>query len=248
MGIVVHHTASSTSTANDCNYMWLNSTIAPIGNIYLARDGEVIIGAAGASNTAGKGGPRTTSKGTIPLDSANSRTINIEAGNNGVGEPWPLIQQDTYVALVKALCDGYDFNPSLDVMGHCEWAPGRKIDPAGQSRWAKGSATWSMERFRSDVAGATIPEPTPEPPAPPLPKGVNDMLPMIGKYPNHGVWVVSLDGGYTHKAIRNSDWANSIVAGGAIDAKSRKLVSSWSAVPDMTSTSEVSKYLGSKTG
>jgi hypothetical protein len=86
------------------------------------------------------------------------------------------------------------------------------------------------------------------PPPPPLPEGIHDMLPMVGKYPNQGVWVVSLDGGYTHKAIRNADWANSIIAGGAIDAKSRKLVTAWSQVPGMVDNAEVTKYLGTKTG
>jgi hypothetical protein len=86
------------------------------------------------------------------------------------------------------------------------------------------------------------------PPPPPLPEGIHDMLPMVGKYPNQGVWVVSLDGGYTHKAIRNADWANAVVAGGAIDAKSRKMVTAWSQVPGMTDNAEVTKYLGTKTG
>jgi hypothetical protein len=98
-----------------------------------------------------------------------------------------------------------------------------------------------------DLSG---PEPTPELPGPPppLPDGIHDMLPMVGKYPNQGVWVVSLDGGYTHSPIRNADWANAVIAGGAIDAKSRKMVTAWSQVPGMASTAEVTKYLGTKTG
>jgi N-acetyl-anhydromuramyl-L-alanine amidase AmpD len=151
MGIVVHHTASSTSTYNDTTYMWINSPTKPVGALYLARNGEVVIGAAGATNCAGRGGPYTTSKGTIAKDTANSNTISIEAGNAGTGEPWPKVQQDTYVALVAALCSHYKLDPSRDVMAHHEWAPDRKIDPAGSSRYAAGGNKWNMGVFRNDV-------------------------------------------------------------------------------------------------
>jgi N-acetyl-anhydromuramyl-L-alanine amidase AmpD len=151
MGIVCHHTASKTSTQSDTTWMWQNSPDKPVGAIYLARDGEIVVGAAGATNCAGKGGPYTTSKGTIPLDSGNSNTISIEAGNNGIGEQWPTAQQDAYVALVAALCEGYGFDPLRDVMSHFEWAPDRKIDPAGSSRYASGANKWNMDMFRGDV-------------------------------------------------------------------------------------------------
>jgi hypothetical protein len=118
--------------------------------------------------------------------------------------------------------------------------------PNSVSQWkAAGSPppqVWQLPGTSKPVP----PEPTGPPP--PLPEGNHDMMAMVGKYPNQGVWVVSLDGGYTHKAIRNSDWANSIIVGGAIDAKSKKVVTAWSQVPGMTSTEEVTKYLGTKTG
>jgi hypothetical protein len=162
MGIVVHHTASNTSTSSDTNYMWNNSPDKPVGAIYLARDGEIVVGAAGATNCAGKGGPYSTSKGTIPLDSGNSNTINIEAGNAGTGEQWPTVQQDAYVALVAALCRGYDLDPTRDVLSHFEWAPDRKIDPAGNSRYASGGNKWNMDKFRSDVKAKLAPPPPEE--------------------------------------------------------------------------------------
>ena len=190
MGIVVHHTASKTSTANDTNYMWNNAEDRPVGAIYLARDGEVVIGAAGATNCAGKGGPYTTSKGTIPQDSANSRTISIEAGNNGTGEAWPTVQQDTYIRLVKALCVGYGFDPNRDVMSHAEWTPGRKVDPAGPSRWANGANTWNMDAFRAELLGTKPPPPQPQPEPEPPPSGGDWManLPTIKKG-SSGVYV-----------------------------------------------------------
>jgi N-acetylmuramoyl-L-alanine amidase len=165
-GIVCHHTASATSTVNDTNYMWNNAEFKPVGALYLARDGEVIIGAAGATNCAGAGGPLLTSKGTIDKDTANSNTISIEAANAGNGEPWPQIQQETYVALVAALCSYYELDPWRDVFAHFEWAPNRKIDPAGSSRYAVGGNKWDMKRFRDDVK-AKVEGSTPEPEPPP---------------------------------------------------------------------------------
>ena len=170
MGIVVHHTASTASSYSDTKYMWENATTRPVGAIYLARNGEVIIGAAGATNCAGRGGPVATSKGTIALDTANSRTISIEAANAGTGEEWPKVQQETYVALVAALCHRYGFDPWRDVLAHAEWAPSRKIDPAGQSRYAAGRETWNMKLFRDDVKAKVEGEPDKPPPIKPPPE------------------------------------------------------------------------------
>lgn len=151
MGVVVHHTASDTTPQNDADYIARYADAAPIAQLFLDRDGVVWVIAAGAANHAGKGGPYTTSAGVIPLDSANTRTIGIEAANTGVGEPWPTVQTDAYVRLVAALCDAYGLTVR-DVLLHATWAETRKIDPAGPSPWASGSATWNLEAFRTSVA------------------------------------------------------------------------------------------------
>ena len=109
--------------------MFRNADDAPIGNMLLARDGSAWLGAAGAANTAGKGGPLTLSRGTVPVDGANSRTWAIEAANNGVGEPWPAVQIDAYFAISNELNRRFGNTPD-DVFNHATWAPGRKIDPA----------------------------------------------------------------------------------------------------------------------
>jgi N-acetyl-anhydromuramyl-L-alanine amidase AmpD len=152
IGITVHHTASNTSRTNDVNYMTYNADARPIANLLLDRDGAITVMAAGATNTAGKGGPYEVSAGTIPLDSANSRTIGFEAANEGTGEPWPEIQQTSYLIAVEALCDAYGLDAERDVFGHFEWSPGRKYDPAGESRWATDADLWDMDAFRADVA------------------------------------------------------------------------------------------------
>lgn len=165
LGIQVHHTASSGSNpAAEMAYMWQNSSTKPIGAIYLAPDGKITVGAAGATNTSGKGGPMPTSRGTVPLDAGNRFLIAIEAANRGDGTPWPVVQQDAYVkmcaALAKAYLGGILLVPG-DCGAHFEWTS-RKVDPAGSSRYAQGANKWNMTLFRSDVTGLiTAPKPPP---------------------------------------------------------------------------------------
>jgi hypothetical protein len=178
--IMCHHTASNPGSDgwSDANYIATGSDIAPISQLYVNRAGTVWVCAAGACNNAGSGGPL----GSVPVDAMNTYSIALEVANNGVGEPWPQVQQEAYQRLVQALCDHYGI-PAGNVVAHWEWTP-RKIDPAGQSRWAQGAASWNMDAFRADVAagwpgGTPIPpQPQPEPPpagwvCPPFP-GVGD--------------------------------------------------------------------------
>lgn len=165
----VHHTGSSgLNIVSDLRYMWETAPAKPIGAIYLTPQGRAIVGAAGATNTSGQGGPLLTSRGTIPLDAANRFVISIEAANPGDGTPWPDAQIEAYVKLVAGLQRAYLGGVLLvpgDSHAHFEWTT-RKIDPAGQSPYALGGNKWNMTRFRSDVVQRLIPPPPP--PTPPL--------------------------------------------------------------------------------
>ena len=166
--VFAHHTASNTSPDADRSYMWdSTSGDQPIGALYLARDGIITVGAAGATNTQGKGGPWDLSTGLIPKDQGNAYGLAIEAANAGTGEPWPAAQTDAYLVACRALCAAYGLDPARDVLSHWEWCepscPGRKIDPAGPSPWADGADRWDMGGFRFDVVGAPIPDPPTDP-------------------------------------------------------------------------------------
>ncbi|MET0786325.1 MAG: N-acetylmuramoyl-L-alanine amidase [Paenisporosarcina sp.] len=171
LGIAVHHTASKTSPESDMNYMWNGSPDRPVGNIYLARDGNIWVGTAGASNTQGKGGPLNCLNGTVPKDKGNQYMIAIEAANNGVGEPWPQVQTDNYVRMVRQLCEHYRLSFGQDVYGHFDYCapscPGRKVDPAGPSPFGSVNAnhTWDINAFRAAVVNSAL-TPQPEPPTP----------------------------------------------------------------------------------
>ena len=170
LGVCIHHTASSASPESDMGFMWKNSADRPIGNIFLARDGRITVGTAGASNTQGKGGPVHCLNGTVPQNTGNNYLIAIEAANNGVGEPWSNEQTDSYVKLVQRLCMYYGFSPGQDVYGHFDYCapscPGRKLDPAGPSPFGSinSSGTWDIDSFRLAVAYDSSPiDPGPGP-------------------------------------------------------------------------------------
>lgn len=205
-GIAVHHTASNATATNDMTYMWNIAPLRPVGAIYLARDGSVTVGAAGQTNCQGLGGPLATSKGVIPLDQGNRYAIAIEAANTGIGEVWPQAQQDTYVRLCAALVAAYGLQPS-DVFAHHEWAPTRKIDPFGPSRW--GQRSWDMDLFRADVAAALAP-PTPDPvPPTPTPTPNEDTMQLIQP---HGDIAVLIQSGLECTWAASGDVAAALIA------------------------------------
>jgi len=185
LAVQVHHTASKTSPENDQAYIWHNADSEPIGACYLGRDGVWTVGCAGATNTSGSGGPL----GAIPLDAANRYVISVEAANDGVGEPWPWVQTDSYLTGVTALCAAYGLSTRHpDVHSHKEWTS-RKIDPAGPSPWAQGSASWNMDAFRADLGAG------------PPPPQEDDVLPIKVRF--YGTLNVFLygHGGYSHISI-----------------------------------------------
>lgn len=165
--VMCHHTASNASSdgQSDVDYMCYGSDNRPVANLYLSRSGKIWVMAAGATNTNGKGSDWWG--GGVPNDSMNSYAIGIEAANNGVGEPWPAVQQDVYVLLVQTLCEWYNI-PNNNVRAHHEWAPDRKIDPAGHSLYATGADKWNMTVFRKDCDSY-------QPHPPDSPEGVDDV-------------------------------------------------------------------------
>jgi len=145
--VMVHHTASppSASGENDAWYCAEGDEDAPLSNLCLDRDGVWWVLAAGATNTNGKGGPL----GGVPQDSMNTHAIGIEA-NGGYGYEWPAVQTDSYLRGVRVLQQVYG---CTNVFAHFEWAPDRKVDPAGPSPWSPDNSSWDMDRFRADVHG-----------------------------------------------------------------------------------------------
>lgn len=165
LAVIIHHAADSlTSSVEGTERYATTSASAPIGCGTGTRTqfGPRWHGwAAGATNTAGRGGPLLNSAGeVIALDSANRVTVNTEWMNTGTGEPWTDDTCDLYVRWVCAAlswCNtmrGPGRSPlgAGDVWAHFEWAPTRKSDPLGPCRWNGHTvARWNMDAFRSEV-------------------------------------------------------------------------------------------------
>ena len=131
------------------------------------------MGAAGATNTQGKGGPLECSTGSVPLDKGNQYLLAIEAASSGTPDAvWPEAQTSRYVELVRALCSSYGLDVWRDVHSHFSYCapscPSRKIDPAGPSPFGavNSAGTWNVDTFRATVSSGSPPEPTPIPPTP----------------------------------------------------------------------------------
>lgn len=205
LGVQWHHTAGNMNLQSNIAWMTENSDDAPIGNILLWPDGVAYMIAAGAANTAGKGGPYAMSRGTVPLDQGNTRTWAIEAANNGVGQAWPKIQIDAYHAISNELNRRWGNKPT-DLFSHQAWAPTRKIDPATaaavQGSWRprsiNSSGTWSVDDIKAEAnrrasAVPTPPDPDPAPPftpGPPAPKPTKDDISMVVALDSNGTaWI-----------------------------------------------------------
>jgi N-acetylmuramoyl-L-alanine amidase len=176
-----HHTASSStaSAVADVGFMLSrNNPAYPTANLYISRDGEVWVMAAGATNTNGKGsGERSTSRGTVPVDSMNTYAVGVEIGNNGIGEPYSQATIDTAFTTSLTITNRLGLLPT-DVIHHQGYAPDRKIDPATagavQGPWRplsiNGSGTWSLSDLKAECKRRAAP-----PPVVPVPKPEPDL-------------------------------------------------------------------------
>lgn len=78
-------------------------------------------------------GPTTPAKATygtlIPTDQGNTYSVGVETDHT-TGEPWPREQLLALLVGTVAICR-YLGTPAAAVIGHKDYAPGRKTDPDG---------------------------------------------------------------------------------------------------------------------
>lgn len=168
LAVGTHHTAGSGRYPKaDMDWMWKKSPYTPVGAIYLGTKGQIVVGAAGATNTQGKGGEYRASRGLIPKNQGNRFVLSIEAANAGTGVVWPDAQIEAYIDLCAVLCSRLNLIPAQDIMSHHTWAPGRKSDPSGPTPGfpslggTDGNVSWPDAAFADLVAAKTAPDPTP---------------------------------------------------------------------------------------
>lgn len=119
--VLIHHTAQN-STDQTIRTFQLERT-AVSSHYVVGRDGKVVqmvndyVRAHHAG--AGRWGNDTD---------LNSSSIGIEMDNNGTTDPWPQVQIDALVELLKVLKERHRI-PQGNFIGHADYAPSRKIDP-----------------------------------------------------------------------------------------------------------------------
>jgi len=135
-GVICHHTAGAAKGDMPSLSVLINGRTGlagPLCQVGLGRSGTVYIVAASRANHAGSGGWKGLS--------GNSSVLGIEAESVGNGKDWTAAQLEAYPVLTACLLAG--IGRSADwACGHREWAPKRKIDPAGID----------MNQHRADVA------------------------------------------------------------------------------------------------
>lgn len=120
-GVICHHTGSSGSGAWTVVRDGRTGLAGPLAQLTLERDGSVRVISHGQSWHAGTG-----SWPSIGRNNGNTWLIGIECVYNG--SDITDAQRDAYPRLVAALCRHYRLAVG-NVIGHKEWAPGRKVDP-----------------------------------------------------------------------------------------------------------------------
>lgn len=139
LGVLVHHTAGAATGLFPSERVVVegrSGLAGPLCNLGLDRAGTWIVVAAGQAWHAGTG-----SAPWCPANQGNSRLIGVEAESVGTRDDWTAAQRESYPRGVAALLRHLGL-PASRVIGHKEWAPGRKIDPA----------FWDMNAFRADTA------------------------------------------------------------------------------------------------
>ena len=166
-GVVWHHTASTDHTSDLAMERILRDgrrdLPGPLAQLGLRRDGTWVTVAAGRANHNGYG-------------TWGNQSIGIEAYNDGVGEPWPTAQIDSWVVGTAAICHRLGL-PASRVLGHRETDPKRKIDPRGLDMGVmRGRVESTIRLFNTNPTTPTTPtQPTtPTTPTQPTPTTIDE--------------------------------------------------------------------------
>lgn len=184
LGVLAHHTAGPRTGNYPSENIVVNGRpdlAGPLANLGLARDGTWIIVAAGQAWHAGTG-----SVPWCPANTGNTHLLGVEAESCGVVDDWTDAQRGSYPRGAAALLSHLNL-PASRAIGHKEWAPTRKVDPA----------FWDMNAFRADVARWQAAASKPPPAPAPIPVPVEDdvIILMCESTKGGPVWTGLLSGG-----------------------------------------------------
>ncbi len=149
-GVLEHHTASSAGSGDLPSLHICQKGRAdlpgPLCQVLIGRAGTVAVITDGYANHAGTGSWPGITNG-------NEQLVGVEIENDGRGEKWTPGVMRVATAVTGRLCQRFNLPVEL-VLGHKEWAKGRKIDP-----------TFDMGQFRVAVRTSLTPVSPPAPPS-----------------------------------------------------------------------------------
>jgi len=164
-GVIEHHDASSIKSGNAGALPIIikgrSDVPGPLAQFQVGRDGTWFIVAAGKSNHAGLGGPIIG----IAKNLGNANLYGVEVANSGLGEVYSPALHNSLNRGFACILNEVD-QPTSHLIGHKEWAPGRKTDP-------RHAMSWRRAQVKTVREGAT---PAPNPVAPQLLVAVNGVL------------------------------------------------------------------------
>jgi hypothetical protein len=108
---------------------------------------RVALVAAGRGNHAGLGGPMAGAT----KNAGNAFLVGVEWANDGVGEAFTAAAHYAHDALFRCIAEVCGF-PITRVIGHKEWAPGRKSDPPYSMAWRRGTVAAAVPRGSAPAA------------------------------------------------------------------------------------------------
>lgn len=133
-GIMIHHTGGGGKNDHTVVKNGRPGLGGPLAQTTFEQNGRGRLISAGLCWHAGTGShPR------IGRNNGNARVLGIEGVSNGTkwsAQQWP----EEYPKFAAALALEYGL-PAEAIIGHKEWAPGRKVDPGN----------WDMNAFRAEA-------------------------------------------------------------------------------------------------
>ncbi|MCL7988453.1 N-acetylmuramoyl-L-alanine amidase [Sphingobacterium sp. lm-10] len=120
--VMIHHTAQNSADETIKTFQMEPTQVS--AHYVIGRDGKVIqmVNDYFRAHHAGAGlwGNSTD---------LNSSSIGIELDNNGTTDPWPEVQINALIQLLTQIKENYKI-PQANFIGHMDFAPTRKSDPA----------------------------------------------------------------------------------------------------------------------
>ncbi len=145
--VLIHHTAQNSTEETIKTFQLERTSVS--SHYVIGRDGKVVQ----MVNDYVRGHHAGVGKWGNDTD-LNSSSIGIEMDNNGTTDPWPDVQIEALIEVLKVLKERHKI-PQANFIGHADYAPTRKVDPFNfpwQKLAANGFGFWYEDELETPPA------------------------------------------------------------------------------------------------